>query len=157
MEFQTSGITLGKGKACEDAIYAVAIAFNLLNNEMTSYLKDFNLTPAKFNVLMIIKHQGGEAGISQIEISKRLIVTPSNMTRLLEKLEREKFIEKTAQSGDKRVKVIKITAKTAKLLDAVWPGYSNELQRLSSFLHEAEQKTAAKILTKWIAGLSGRR
>lgn len=155
MEFETSGIKLGKGKLYEDTIYSIAIAFNLLNNEMTAYLKDFNLTPAKFNVLMVIQHQSGPDGISQVEISKKLIVTPSNMTRLLEKLETEKYIEKLSQEGDKRVKVIKITGKGSKLLDAVWPGYSKELQRLTATLNENEQKVLGKTLIKWIARLSG--
>src|SRR3989338_11588162 len=127
--FKTFGIDVGKGKYHEEVIYSVVLAFNLLNNEMTSYLDDFNLTPAKLNVLMVIKHQGGPEGISQVEISKKLIVTASNMTRLLDKMEREKLVDRLSQEGDRRVKIIQITEKGTKLLDAVWPCYNEKLEK----------------------------
>lgn len=153
--FETFGIDVGKGKYHEEAIYSIVVAFNLLNNEMTAYLKDFNLTPAKFNVLMVIQHQGGKDGISQVEISKKLIVTASNMTRLLDKMQREKLVDRASQEGDRRVKIIKITEKGSKLLDAVWPGYKERLEKLASGLDKDEQKTVSEKLIKLVHSLVG--
>ncbi len=153
--FETFGINVGKGKYHEEVIYSIVLAFNLLNNEMTSYLKDFNLTPAKFNVLMVIQHQGGKDGISQVAISKKLIVTASNMTRLLDKMEREKLIERASQEGDRRVKIIKITEKASKLLDAVWPGYKEKMEELASSLNKDEQKVVSEMLIKLVNNLAG--
>lgn len=153
--FETYGIQIGKGKYHEEVIYGIVLAFNLLNNAMTSYLRDFNLTPAQLNVLMVIKHQGQKDGISQIEISKKLIVTASNTTRLLDKMEKEKLVERLSQEGDRRVKIVKITEKGAKLLDAVWPAYNEKLEKLTSNLNKDEQKIVSEILIRLVNGLAG--
>ena len=152
--FETFGINVGKGNHHEETIYSIVLAFNLLNNEMTAYLKEFNLTPAQFNVLMVIRHQGSTDGMSQVEISKKLIVTASNMTRLLDKLEREKLVQRASHAGDRRVKIIQITEKATKLLDTVWPGYNEKLKQLANHLDPKEQETVSRILVKLVNKLA---
>lgn len=154
--FETFGINVGKGKHHEETIYSIVLAFNLLNNEMTAYLKDFNLTPAQFNVLMVIRHQGSKDGMSQVEISKKLIVTPSNMTRLLDKLEKEKLVQRASQLGDRRVNIVQVTEKASKLLDTVWPGYNEKLKDLANHLGPSEQEMVSKILVKLVGKLAKR-
>lgn len=151
--FKSFGIEVGQGKYYEEAVYGIGLVYNLLNNKISGYLKTFNLTPAKLNTLMIIKHHGGKQGISQVDISKRLIVTPSNMTRLLDKLEKEDLVCRIAQEGDRRVNIVKISKRGAKLLDKLWPGYVNTVQSLVDGLDLGEQKTIATLLTKWLESL----
>ncbi len=144
------GITQGKGQYYEEAIYGLGLVYNLISDEISTYLGDFGLTPAKLNVLMFIKHQGGKTGISQVEISKKLIVTPSNMTRVLDKLGKEKLIERLAHDGDRRVNLIRVTDKASKLLDAAWPGYKEKLRNLMSGVKQDDQKALAQLIVKWL-------
>ena len=130
--FKSYGIEVGQGKYFDEAFYGVAILYNLLYNEIFSYLDQYDLTPAKFNILITIKNQGKDKGINQVELSKRLIVSPSNMTRMLDRLEREKLVVRTAQEDDRRVKVIKITERGIKLIDTVWAGYQKCLNKISA-------------------------
>ncbi len=150
------GITQGKGQYYEEAIYGLGLVYNLISDEISTYLGDFGLTPAKLNVLMIIKHQGGKTGISQVEISKKLIVTPSNMTRVLDKLGKEKLIERLAQDGDRRVNLIRVTDKASKLLDAAWPGYKEKLRNLMSGVKQDDQKALAQLIVKWLDTFVGK-
>ncbi len=152
--FETFGINVGKGNHHEETIYSIVLAFNLLNNEMTAYLKEFNLTPAQFNVLMVIRHQGNKDDMSQVEISKKLIVTPSNMTRLLDKLEKEKLVQRVSQSGDRRVKIIQITEKATRFLDAVWPEYNKKLKQLADQIDPNEQEIVSRVLVKLVNKLA---
>jgi len=144
------GVEGSGDKYYEGAIYGVALLYNLINNDISRHLEQFDLSPAKFNVLMVIKHQGKEEGISQVEISKKLIVTASNMTRLLDKLEQEKLIYRSAQEGDRRVNLIKVTDRAVKLLDAVWPGYVEKMKEVTSVLTTDEQKIFCDIAAKWV-------
>ena len=148
--FKSFGIEAGKGRHYEEVIYSVILLYNLINNEISSYLSHFNLSPGKFNVLMVIKHQGGEEGISQVDISKKLIVSAPNMTRLLDKLEKEKLIERFTQEGDRRVKLIKITEKGSRLLDDAWPGYTTKLKGLMAEVSQGDQKELSRLLTNWL-------
>ena len=153
--FRSFGVEVGQGKYHEEAVYGIAMVYTVLFNDISVYLNKYDLTPAKMNVLMIIKHQG-KGRLRQAEIGKRLMVTASNMTRLLEKLERDGLTGHSALAGDKRVKIVKITAKGSKLLDQVWPGYEERLKALAGRLSKRDQKTMAGLLQKWLENLPHR-
>ncbi len=152
--FKSYGIEVGQGKYFDEAFYGVAILYNLLYNEIFSYLDQYDLTPAKFNILITIKNQGKDKGINQVELSKRLIVSPSNMTRMLDRLEREKLVVRTAQEDDRRVKVIKITERGIKLIDTVWAGYQECLNKITTQLKDGDVKMLAEGVKKWVTQLA---
>lgn len=147
------GIEIGKSDLAEGAVYGVACAYALLEKFISNYLRPYNLTPAKFNAMMIVKHAGKETGISQIEIGKRLTVTASNMTRLLDKLEQEGFIERFNLRVDRRVNLSKITRKGSDLLDKAWPGYYKTVTELAALLNHDELKRIARLFEKWCGKL----
>lgn len=143
------GIQIEKNNYLEASVYGVACAFSLIEKRISEYLRPFGLSPAKFNAMMIMKHCGKDEGLSQIEIGRRLIVTASNMTRLLDNLEKEGYIERTNRKGDRRVKLIKISRKGSDILDRVWPGYYEKVSGIANLLGKADQKYVADIIGKW--------
>lgn len=147
--FKSFGIEVGKGNHQQEMIYGIALAYNLIQKEIFQYLESLKLNPAKFNVLMVIKHIGETDGISQAEIGKRLIVTASNMTRLLDKLQKEGLITRSS-AKDRRVNVIKISKKGSEILDKVWPGYLKIMESQVEKLKIQEQRTLAGLLIKWV-------
>ncbi len=149
------GVDEGIGKYYEEAVYSLILIYNLITNEMTSYLDQFHLTPGKLNILMVIKHRGKNSGIPQVEISKQLIVTPSNMTKLIDKLEKDGLVARSALEGDRRVNIMQITSKGSKLLDEVWPGYIERLKKVVSGLDQAQQKEISSLLKVWLVKLQG--
>lgn len=144
------GVLEGRGKYYEEAIYSVALIYNICNTRITAYLSKYKVTPGKFNILLVLKHQGGGKGLSQVEISKHLIVTPSNMTKLIDKLEKDAFVTRSALPGDRRVNIIKITKKGASLLDKIWEGYNAQLEDLAAQLPKADQKIISDKLKQWL-------
>lgn len=150
MDLKSFGIKVGEGKYHEEAIYSIGLLYNLLSAQIENYLQTYNLTAGKLNVLVAIRHQGGEDGISQVEISKHLIVSPANMTKLLDKLQNEGLVTRGAQEGDRRVNIIRVTAKGAKLLDQLWPGYLKVLEGLTFKLNHKDQQALSSLLIKWI-------
>lgn len=147
---KASGIDVGKGKYHEEIIYSLAMIYNVMNNELASYFNQFDLTLGKFNILMIVKHRGKEEGIPQVEISKQLILTPSNMTKLIDKLEKDGLVTREALEGDRRVNITKITKKGSALLDQVWDGYNNKLVELTQSLEKDKQKLLSELLVTWL-------
>jgi len=147
------GIEVGKGKHQEEAFYGLVLVYTVLFDKIAKYLATYSLTPAKMNVLMVLKHQGGPNGMSQRDIGQRLMVTPSNMTRMLDKLEREKLIERSSRAGDKRVKVIRVSARGSQILDNAWPGYMKTMRNVMDKLSQAEQKALAELMFRWFRDL----
>jgi len=153
--FSRFGIEIHKDKVWEGAIYGVACAYAFIEKAISGYLRPYKLTPAKFNAMMVIKHTGKDKGISQVEIGRHLIVTASNMTRLVDKLETEGYIERLNLAGDRRVNLVKISKKGSSLLDKVWPGYYKKIQELADYLGPDELRQVARLLEKWCVKLEG--
>lgn len=147
------GINVKKDGIENAAIYSVACVFSLLERQIIEYLKPYNLSPSQFNALMIIKHVGKNKGLSQIEIGDKLIVSASNMTRLLDKLTKEGFVERYAQQHDRRVNLIKITQKGSELLDNVWPGYLENIKQLTCDLDKNELLEITTLMVRWFDAL----
>ena len=148
-DLKTFGINKGEGKVHEEIVYSLALIYNMVDNRITNYLKDYDLTIGKLNILIAIKHQGGEKGIRQVQVSEHLIVTPSNMTKLIDKLEKEGLVTRSDLEGDRRVNIVKITKKGSNLLDSIWEGYNAQLKEQINCLSKDKQKQLAGLLTEW--------
>lgn len=147
------GIDPSKYRPYEIPVYGTALLYRLMEGHVAKYLGRFGLSPIKFNVLAVIEFQAGEGGISQVEISKKAIVTPSNIARLLERMEKEGLVERSTHPRDRRVNLVKTTPKARKVLDQAWDGYQDLVKKLAGQLGDAEQKLFSRLLAKWFVSL----
>ena len=102
---------------------------------------------------MIIKHVGGYDGIQQNEISKRLLVTPSNITKLLDKLEKEGLITRNLKQDDRRAKLIRITDFGSKRLDKAWTLYIKTTKKLLDKIAAVDADYVEKVLVDWLINI----
>lgn len=148
--FHQLGVREGKDRMNEEVIYNIARAYTIIDNFISKFLETYNLSPAKFNILLMVKHVGKDKGIPQQEISKLLLVTTSNMTRMIDKLEKDEYVERLHQEGDRRVNLIKITKKGSDLLNAIWPHYKEKIDNLvESTFSKGEKNQLNKTLEKF--------
>lgn len=152
-QFKRFGIDFDKDEFVETTVYGMASVFLLGEKKIENYLKQYNLSSSKFNMMMIIQHHAGEKGISQIEIGKRLILTASNMTKQLDKLIAEGMVERFALKGDRRVNLIKITPEGSVLLEKIWPGYIELLKSMTEIFSIDERRNLSETFAKWFAHL----
>lgn len=153
MDLKKYGIIQGREKPYEEALYSIALIYSICNNDISKFLKDYGLTIGKLNVLVAIRAHSGEEGISQVDVSKHLIVTPANMTKLIDKLEKEKLVTRSPLDGDRRVNILRVTKRAEELLDGLWPKYSNKMKQLMGNLSINDQKDVASKLIKWLGVL----
>ena len=128
--FHELGIQSGEDRINEEVIYNIARVYTTINNALSFFLAAYKISPAKFNILLMVKHVGRDKGMAQNEISKLLLVTTSNITRMIDKLQKEGCVERLAQEGDRRVHLVKITKKGSDLLDTIWPRYKETIDNL---------------------------
>ncbi len=134
-------------------IYTIGLLWGKVSSRLDEILQKEKLNISKFNILMIIKHTGGYDGIQQNEISKRLLVTASNITKLLDKLEKEGLITRNTKKDDRRVKLIRITDYGSKLLDKVWPEYKRAIDKLMSKYPTDKTFEVERILLEWLTNI----
>lgn len=147
------GLDIGERDPESRAVYSLACVFSALDKEISAYLKPFDLSPVKFNTLMVIKHMGKGPGIRQIDISRQLIVGASNVTRLVDRMIRQGLCHRVPSTRDRRVNLIKITSRGSELLDRAWPGYCRRLKEAAGGLNKRELTEIARLSLKWFHGL----
>jgi|GEM_PF-6113189 len=95
------------------------------------------LSQAQFNILMILSHEPVK-GISQKEISKRLITTKGNTSQHIARLEDVGFLKRKYSNKDRRYNTITISAKGKRVLDAVEPHYREQISEIFHPLNKME-------------------
>jgi MarR family 2-MHQ and catechol resistance regulon transcriptional repressor len=153
-QFKQAGVDIGQGKYHEEMVYGLALMYTAIYDEISVYLKKYNLTPGELNVLVLIKHRGQEKGLSQVDIGRRLMVTAHNMTRLIQRLEKDALIRRSSYQKDARVNLVRITSKGVKLLDDIWPGYDQKVHELAGKLSQEDQAVLAGVIQKWLGNWS---
>lgn len=103
------------GSKEEDLYVNLLRTATALSWKTSELLKDFDLTVVQYNVLRILRG-AGEEGLICSEISERLITKDSDITRLLERLEKRALIERERDPNDRRHVITKITDEGLKLL-----------------------------------------
>jgi DNA-binding MarR family transcriptional regulator len=105
-----------------------------LRDQISIYLKEFDMTSEQFNVLRILRGSLPKY-LCVKDIAERLIEKNSNVTRILERLQRKELIERIPSEHDRRENVTVITEKGLQLLeilDVEMQGAENELVNITN-------------------------
>ena len=90
-------------------------------NTSRLFFDRWDLSPSQFNVLNLL-HDHPE-GLSQIELSRELIMHRSNVTGLVDRLERMGLVQRNDLAGDRRAYRVVLTQRGAELLEHILPHY----------------------------------
>ena len=131
-------------------------AFGRLLNAHAALVREFSaslvashgLTINDYGCLLLLS-RAGEEGMRRIDLANQLQLSPSGITRLLDRLEDQKLVGKGECKSDARVSYAILTDDgLAKLRDAA-PGHVEDIdRRLSAVLSDDEMKTLADLLAR---------
>lgn len=103
------------------------------------------LTPPQFYVLATIGYAGG---LPFGEIGAKMMVTVSNLTGIVDRLEEKKLVLRKRDENDRRVVHVVLTDKGAKLHKSTIPLFEKSVAQIFSSLDSAEQKELSALLRK---------
>lgn len=118
-----------------------------LSKLANKYFSKYGITDAQFNTLMILKYSENE-GVSQVVLSKRLLVNKADMTGLIDRLEKVQLAQRIIHPKDRRINLIKITEKGLEKLLEVEPNYFKAIEKLMGELGRAEIEKIVKGMEK---------
>jgi DNA-binding MarR family transcriptional regulator len=122
-----------------EAILSVYYTAARLKKRADEFFKPHGLTDVQFNVLMLLKHQGGEkGGLAQAQLSDMMLVNRANITSLIDRMERAGLVQRTTPADDRRYNIVRLTEKGLDLLAETEPAYIAEVQRVVGMLKETE-------------------
>jgi DNA-binding MarR family transcriptional regulator len=124
------------------AVMATADAFLRESHQL---FRPHGLTAAQYNVLNLLAARA--EAMSQRELSDVLVVDRSNVTGLLDRMEKAGWVKRTDDPGDRRVYRVSLTAAGRRLWARVHPLYLESVARVTRGLSEARMEAGIVLLS----------
>lgn len=90
-------------------------------NSSRVFFDRWNLSPSQFNILNLL-HLDSD-GCTQVELSRLLIMHRSNITGLVDRLEKRGLLQRRDSSTDRRAYKVVLTSSGRKLIEKILPDY----------------------------------
>ena len=97
-------------------------------NASRVFFERWDLSPSQFNVLNLLRLN--PAGLSQTDLSRQLIMHRSNLTGLVDRLEKRGLVARREVAADRRAYSVVLTAAGNRLLRDILPRYYEEAARV---------------------------
>ena len=136
----------------QEAFLSILRTASELSNTADKLLRQFGITQQQYNVLRILRG-GGTEGLCRNEISARMVATAPDMSRLLDRMEKSRWITRERAEDDRRQVSTFITDSGKKLLTIIEGPVHEQTHRL----FEGVKSPDLKMLVDVLAQIRGRR
>jgi DNA-binding MarR family transcriptional regulator len=85
------------------------------------FFEQWDLSPSQFNVLNVLSDAG--EGLTQSDLSRNLLMHRSNVTGLVDRLEKRGLVSREPIPSDRRAWKVVLTAQGRKMLEKILPRY----------------------------------
>ena len=153
LDLSCYAIDPSKGRKYEDITYVLALIYNALQAKVSYYLSKYDLSVVQFNMLVLIAYYNKGKGLNQVDISKHLIASASNITKLVEKSVKAELLTRKTNPQSRRENIVCITKKGQELIDEVWPGYDNLVRNLTEKIPVKHRSQTEQTLKNWLFSL----
>lgn len=149
-DFLAARIGTGRTVSAENMlVHASAMVYMHAGKMIGKFFAKKGTTPAQFNVLSVLAH-APESGLNLLQISKKMLVSQGNITRIIDTLYREKHILRREDKNDRRNKLITLTAKGRAFYKKNAPLYANLTAQLCKGLSENAIKETTQNMVSWL-------
>jgi DNA-binding MarR family transcriptional regulator len=107
----------------------------------------WDLTGPQWGVFRVLGEAGPE-GLRASELGDRLLVTHGNVTGLVDRLEEAGYAERCPLAEDRRVTIVRLTAKGREMYSEVQPAFEARVEELVGGLEEEESQQLAGLLDR---------
>ena len=90
----------------QDLVWSVRRLVRAVYLDSQKISKRYGLTEPQSAIMRNLYNSGP---VSSADLSRTLFVTPSNITGIIDRLEKKQFVERTRKEGDRRVALITLT------------------------------------------------
>ena len=101
------------------------------------------LTPTQFGVLEALLHKGT---LMQVELGRKLLSSPGNMTDVIDKLERRGLVRRGRKPGDRRAVRVALTEAGRTMIGQLFPAHARAIAAAMAGLSAAELETLGDLL-----------
>ena len=113
-------------------------------NASRLFFAEWDLSPSQFNILNLLRRDG--SGLTQVELSRELIMHRSNVTGLVDRLASRRLVERNASQQDRRVWRVRLTPAGEGLVAKILPEYYHLAEELWGTSTPAQAEKMAREL-----------
>lgn len=107
--------------------------------------KEFGLTESQLAVLEALLHLGT---LTQGELCRKILRSGSNVTTVVDNLERDRLVRRERHAADRRVQVVHLTERGRELIGKAFPAHVRRLTKTMSVLDERERCDLERLCKK---------
>ncbi|MDF2680833.1 MAG: transcriptional regulator [Brevibacillus sp.] len=130
----------------------LARAYNLTIFQLNKHTMDLGLSHAKFSTLLLLFRSKGQ-NLSMTEISQQKNVTKTNITKLIDGLEQDGFVQRVKDPTDRRSSLVQLTDHAKTFIPAQLQEYWDKQKWVFDGLEEQEQEKLLQLLFPLLANL----
>jgi len=104
-----------------EALLQLLSTADVIWNVSRLFFQEWDLSPSQFNVLNLL--ESNPEGLSQTDLGRQLITHRSNVTGLVDRLEKRGLVRRKEATDDRRAYRVVLTRKGSKLLRRIFPRY----------------------------------
>ena len=134
----------------QEGLLNLFIASNYLHSKLDTICYGYKITLAQFNVLRILKGAHPD-GYPRGEIMRRMVEPAPDVTRLIDRLIKEEYVERFYSDKDRRLSLARITKKGINLLTKINPEVDKFISEYSSSLNKSEKEMLSNLCEKLYA------
>lgn len=131
----------------QEAFLNIFVTANFLRMKNDEVLSKYGLTTPQYNVLRILKGKYPE-GYPRCEIITRMMDQAPDVTRLIDRLFKDGYVERFNSNKDRRLSIAKITEKGLQLLEKAKSEIEQLHNLISDNLNKEERKQLSNLLEK---------
>jgi len=125
--------------------HAIMCTHRTLVKSRARGLAKAGLSLPQFEVLRVISAKGP---MSMSALSREMVVTPPNITGLIDRLEKQSLVSRVANANDRRASIIELTEAGNNLYDILAKRQRVFLQNVLNVLTPDEQETLSTLLSR---------
>ena len=129
----------------------IVIARDHLHGDFGKLFRDNGLTPTVFNAMRILV-KGPKEGMRIGEVGDGLIQRVPDITRLLDRMERDGYVTRLRNTEDRRAVTVQLTATGKQKCESMYAEVTKTHAAQMQHMTDRELSTLAKLLEKAIQG-----
>ncbi|WAB85222.1 MarR family transcriptional regulator [Microcella daejeonensis] len=121
-----------------------------LTEELAAVFDDFEFSAGEFDVLAALRRAGTPFERSPSELAETTMITSGGLSKRLDRLESAGLIERRILEGDRRQRVVALTATGRSVIDRAIEAHLENERRLLSVLSAEERAAIEALLARWM-------
>lgn len=143
------GLRSGFENRSHEALLSIYYTASRVRKKAGDFFRKNGLTDVQFNVLSLLKHQSGEGvGLTQVELSRMMLVNRANITTLIDRMEKANLVERKPVPNDRRYNVIGLTPHGRQMWTNVVGIYKEKVSEIMGALSDEELAALVQIMEK---------